>query len=147
VGGGAMVGTAVGGEVLTVGAATPVAVPLAAAGVAVAAVGVKTDSDAQQTMNHAMVAKGNESSQAAAGKPSSAGQMQKEVERDQAPRDVSRVDKPHVPGQEAHVHFCDGTSCNQSGTTHDAHKGTPNPSAAARKWLEGHGWTPPAKGK
>ena len=76
---------------------------------------------------------------------SSPGKMQQEVARGQAPRDIERIDRPHVPGGEPHVHFCDGTSCNQSGTLHDAHKGTPNPSKKAREWLEKHGWTPPSK--
>jgi hypothetical protein len=75
--------------------------------------------------------------------PSSAGRMQREVERGGAPRDVERVDRPHVPGQEPHVHFCDGTSCNQSGATHDAHRGVPKPPKATREWLKSHGWTPP----
>ena len=79
--------------------------------------------------------------------PTNPGRMQKEVERGQAPRDVERVDKPHVPNQEPHVHYKDGTSSNRSGTTHDAHRGDPNPSREAREWLEQHGWTPPPKAK
>ncbi len=82
---------------------------------------------------------------AAEGKASSAGKMQQEVLRGQAPREVHRVDRPHVTSGEAHVHFCDGTSCNQSGTIHDAHKGAPSPSNATRDWLQKHGWTPPPK--
>ncbi len=78
-------------------------------------------------------------------RPSSPGRMQKEVERGQAPRDVHRVDQAHVPGGEPHVHFCDGSSCNQSGTIHDAHRGAPSPSGSARDWLREHGWTPPPK--
>jgi RHS repeat-associated protein len=75
--------------------------------------------------------------------PSSPGKMQREVERGQAPRQVDRVDKGHVPGQEAHVHYTDGTSSTVSGGVHDAHKGTPNPNKKTRKWLQKHGWTPP----
>jgi RHS repeat-associated protein len=80
-----------------------------------------------------------------AGKPHSANQLQSEVRRGQAPRDVERVDPPHVPGQQAHVHYTDGTSSNVDGTTHDAHRGQPNPSRRTREWLEGHGWTPPPR--
>jgi hypothetical protein len=76
-------------------------------------------------------------------KPSSPGGMQKEVERGQAPRDVDHVDKGHVPGQEPHVHYKDGTSSSQSGGEHDAHKGEPTPSNATKDWLKNHGWTPP----
>jgi RHS repeat-associated protein len=74
---------------------------------------------------------------------SSAGRMQQEVRRGLAPRDITRVDRPHVGGQEPHVHFCDGTACTQSGKIHDAHRGTPNPSRKAREWLRKHGWESP----
>jgi hypothetical protein len=82
-------------------------------------------------------------------KASSPGKMQQEVRKGQAPREIVRVDpahtKPGVPNQEPHVHYEDGTSSNQSGTTHDKLGGEPKPSKAARKWLESHGWTPPPK--
>ncbi len=78
-------------------------------------------------------------------KPTSPGKMQQEVARGQAPRDVERVDPAHAPVGEPHVHFCDGTACNQSGTVHDKKKGVPNPSKSAREWLTKHGWTPPQK--
>jgi len=69
--------------------------------------------------------------------------MQKQVERGQAPRDVIRVDKGHIPGQEPHVHYKDGTSSNLSCGVHDAHNGTPNPSKKTQDWLREHGWIPP----
>ncbi|KKJ77347.1 hypothetical protein WH95_06430, partial [Kiloniella litopenaei] len=77
--------------------------------------------------------------------PSRPGKMQKEVEKGQAPKDVDRVDPPHIDGQEPHIHYKDGTSSNQSGSTHDKYKGSPNPSNKTRKWLKKHGWTPPLK--
>jgi hypothetical protein len=77
--------------------------------------------------------------------PSSPGRMQREVERGQAPRDIDRVDPGHIPGQEPHVHYTDGTSSTVSGGVHDAHKGIPTPSKAARRWLESHEWIPPPK--
>lgn len=81
----------------------------------------------------------------AAEKPTSQNQMQKQVERGQAPKGVDRVDKPHVPGQQPHVHYDDGTASNVDGSTHDMGKGTPNPSQAIRQWLLDNGWTPPQK--
>jgi RHS repeat-associated protein len=66
------------------------------------------------------------------GKISTPGNMRKQVERGQAPRDIIRVDKGHIPGQEPHVHYKDGTSSNQSGGIHDAHKGIPSPSKKAQ---------------
>lgn len=66
--------------------------------------------------------------------------MQKKVEKGQAPKEVDRVDKPHVPGQKPHVHFKDGTSMNNDGTVHDAHNGTPNPSNKTTDWLNDNGW-------
>jgi peptidoglycan hydrolase-like protein with peptidoglycan-binding domain len=72
--------------------------------------------------------------------PASPGNLQKKVEKGQAPKEVDRVDKPHVPGQKPHAHFKDGTSLNNDGTVHDAHKGTPNPSNKTTEWLENNGW-------
>ncbi len=73
-------------------------------------------------------------------KPSSQNQLQKQVERGQAPRDVDRVDKPHQKGQQPHVHFKDKTSLNQDGTVHDAHNGIPSPSNEVKNWLRNNGW-------
>ena len=73
-------------------------------------------------------------------KPTSRNQMQKQVEKGQAPKEVDRVDGAHTEGQQPHVHFKDGTSLNQDGTVHDAHKGTPNLTNSTRKWLEENGW-------
>ncbi|QEM84122.2 RHS domain-containing protein [Halomonas binhaiensis] len=75
--------------------------------------------------------------------PSSPGSMQKEVERGQAPREVARVDRGHIPEQEPHVHYTDGTSSTVSGGVHDAHRGIPSPSKKTKKWLNGHGWEAP----
>lgn len=72
--------------------------------------------------------------------PKSPGQLQKQVEKGQVPKEVDRVDKPHVPGQKPHVHLDDGTSLNNDGTVHDKHKGNPNPSNKTKKWLNKNGW-------
>lgn len=73
-------------------------------------------------------------------KPTSINQMQKQVERNQAPRDVVRVDKPHVFGQKPHIHFSDGTSLNIDGTIHDKRNGIPNLTRETAEWLENNGW-------
>ncbi|SMD16453.1 hypothetical protein [Sporomusa malonica] len=73
-------------------------------------------------------------------KGDSAGSLQRQVEKGQAPKEVDRVDKPHVPGQKPHVHFNDGTSLNNDGTIHDAHNGTPKPSNKTKEWLKDNGW-------
>ena len=78
-------------------------------------------------------------------KPTSRNQMQQQIDRGQAPQGVDRVDRPHVPGQQPHVHYNDGTSSNMDGSTHDAGKGAPNPSQAIRQWLIDNGWTPPPR--
>lgn len=138
-------GGAVGGTLLDAtggGAAVGVPVQLVAAAVAAAVA-----ADAAFDVTAGILLMADAGSKASETKPSSAGKMQKEVERGQAPRDVKRVDNPH-PGSNAepHVHFCDGTACNRSGTTHDAHRGDPNPPKKTRQWLDSHGWTPPSKG-
>ena len=74
-------------------------------------------------------------------KITSQNQMQKQVERGQAPKEIDRVDKPHQKGQQNHVHFKDGTSLNQDGSIHDAHKGIPNPSNTTKTWLQNNGWS------
>ena len=38
-------------------------------------------------------------------KPTSQNQIQNQVEKGQAPKEVDRVDKPHVDGQQPHVHL------------------------------------------
>ena len=72
--------------------------------------------------------------------PDSPSSLQKEVEKGRAPKDVDRVDKPHVEGQKPHIHFKDKTSLNNDGTIHDKHRGMPDVSNKVRKWLESHGW-------
>ena len=74
-------------------------------------------------------------------KPTSQNQLQKQVEKGQAPKEIDRVDKAHIDGQQPHVHFKDGTSLNQDGTVHDAHNGVPNPSNATKEWLQTNGWS------
>ncbi|MDF0607147.1 RHS repeat-associated core domain-containing protein, partial [Neisseriaceae bacterium TC5R-5] len=76
-------------------------------------------------------------------KPSSPSAMQQQVQRNQAPRDVIRVDKGHIPGQEPHIHYRDGTSSTVSGGVHDAHKGIPNLSNKVKEWIIANGWKPP----
>ena len=71
--------------------------------------------------------------------PDSAGKMQREVEKGQAPREVDRVDDAHVGGK-PHVHFKNGTAMNNDGTTHDKKGGEPDPSNKTKKWLKEHGW-------
>ena len=73
-------------------------------------------------------------------KPTSPSQMQQQVARGKAPRDVIRVDNPKIPGQKPHVHFRDGTALNIDGTTHDAINGVPNLTKAVRVWLFDNGW-------
>ena len=57
-----------------------------------------------------------------------------------ATKEVERVDKAHQKGGQNHVHLFDGTSLNQDGSIHDAHKGVPNPSNASKEWLKNNGW-------
>ena len=72
--------------------------------------------------------------------PDNPSSLQREVEKGRAPKEVDRVDKPHVKGQKPHVHFKDKTSLNNDGTVHDKHREIPNLSDKVRKWLESHGW-------
>ena len=131
-----------GGTVMSGGLAAEVSVPAAVAGVGVAGTGVAIAGSALSNMFDVRIQKSskNKGSTDSNKKPTSRNQMQKQVEKGQAPKEVDRVDGAHTEGQQPHVHFKDGTSLNQDGTVHDAHKGTPNLTNSTRKWLEENGW-------
>ncbi|MBQ7934997.1 MAG: hypothetical protein IJ333_01420, partial [Clostridia bacterium] len=73
-------------------------------------------------------------------KPTSPNQMQKQVERGQAPKTVIRVDNPKIPNQLPHVHFRDGTSLNIDGSVHDSMNGIHSLTNSERIWLFENGW-------
>ncbi len=82
-------------------------------------------------------------------KPSNPGKMDREVKKG-APgtRGIERVEKHRGNDKEynkPHVHFDDGTSLNQDGTTHDKKNGQPNPTGKQKKWLKKHGWKLPGQ--
>jgi len=66
--------------------------------------------------------------------------MQKQVESNQAPKEVDRVDPAHDKNGQPHVHFKDKTSINRDGTVHDKKHGTPNPTRKVWDWLHKNGW-------
>ena len=74
------------------------------------------------------------------GKPTSPNQMQKQVERGQAPGTVVRVDNPKIPGQLPHIHFSDGTAMNIDGSIHDAMRGVHILTNIERSWIFDNGW-------
>lgn len=74
------------------------------------------------------------------GKPTSPNQMQKQVERGQAPSTVVRVDNPKIPGQLPHIHFSDGTAMNIDGSVHDAMRGVHALTNGERIWISNNGW-------
>lgn len=47
---------------------------------------------------------------------SSPSEMQKQVERGKAPKEVNRVDNAHGSSKQPHVHFKDGTALNRDGS-------------------------------
>ena len=73
-------------------------------------------------------------------KPTSPNQMQKQVERGQAPSTVVRVDNPKIPGQLPHIHFSDGTAMNIDGSVHDAMRGLHTLTNSERIWIFKNGW-------
>ena len=72
-------------------------------------------------------------------KPTSPNQMQKQVERGQAPRTVLRVDYDKITGS-THVHFRDGTALNMDGSVHDAINGVHQLTNSELAWLLKNGW-------
>ena len=74
-------------------------------------------------------------------KPSSPGTMQREVEKGQAPKDIESVHKPHnTKTGKPHIHLRNGTSMNNDGSPHDAHKGIPHLTKKIKDWLSKHNW-------
>ena len=68
----------------------------------------------------------------------SANQMNKEVKRGQAPREVKRVDNAHPPEDpQDHAHLENGTRVRRDGTTNPESASIPK---SVVKWLRGHGW-------
>ena len=73
-------------------------------------------------------------------KPSTAGSMQKQVERGQAPKSVDRVDHARSPYEKDQAHFRDGNALNKDGTW--KHRGRPLTNSG-KAWLVKNGWTLP----
>ena len=73
-------------------------------------------------------------------KSSSAGKMQKEVERGQAPRSVDRVDPGRGTYEQDHVEFKSGDALNRDGTWKHGGRDLTN---SERDWITGHGWDVP----
>ena len=67
-------------------------------------------------------------------------QMQKQVERGKAPREVDRVDKGAGEIDKPHVHFKDGRALYSDGTWKH---GSGTVSEPVKNWLRANGWTPP----
>jgi hypothetical protein len=114
-------------------AVTGVGAVVPAAGVGVAVAGVAVDVHGAVTGIRAaknIVAMATK-------KPSSAGRMQKEVERGRAPKSVDRVDKGRGPNEQDHVHFADRSARNQDGSWKH---GFSDLSKQVTDWLAKHGW-------
>ena len=73
-------------------------------------------------------------------KQTSLSQMQKQIERNQAPNSIVRIDNPKIDGQSPHIHFKDGTALNMDGTVHDAMNGKHILTNKERNWLFSNGW-------
>ena len=143
------------GQVYLTAGAVKLSSMLLAAGTAVLTTDAINDAVKNSPKTTPSFSKGNSSSAAAVPSPlppdpddeenldnksTSQNQMQKQVERGKAPRQVDRVDKAHQPGTQDHVHFKDGTSLNKDGSIHDSHRGSPNLTNATKEWLKKNGW-------
>jgi hypothetical protein len=74
-------------------------------------------------------------------KKTSRNQMQKQVERGQAPKTVDRVDPGLGPNEQDHIHFSDGNALNEDGTwKHGSGRPLTN---AETGWIQGNGWNIP----
>ena len=76
-------------------------------------------------------------------KRTSPGNMQRQVEKGQAPSNVDQVHsahEPNAPNQHPHVHFTDGTSLNWDGSRHDKNHGIPTLTRDVINWLKKNNW-------
>ena len=71
--------------------------------------------------------------------------MQKQVESGKAPKEVDRVDGPHIgtENQQDHIHFKDGTAINADGSISHKGNGIPRITNTILNWILGNGWGPP----
>ena len=69
-------------------------------------------------------------------------QMQEQVNRGQAPREVDRVDKgkPSIPDNKDHIHFKDGTALNYDGSPSHEGNGLPKITRAISDWIQKNNW-------
>jgi hypothetical protein len=77
-------------------------------------------------------------------KPLSARQVQKKIEKGQAPKSIDRADNPHNGDKgKPHIHFKDGRSINNDGTIHDKSKYSKQLNNAEKQFLLDSGWILP----
>jgi hypothetical protein len=119
--------SAIAGTTVTASAAASTAIAVAVTSTVV--MGTAAIASAHQMMN----------------KPTSQNQMQKQVESRKAPKEVDRVDKPHVnaPNQQNHIHFKDGTAINMDGSLSHESRGIPQITKAILEWIITNGWSAP----
>lgn len=67
--------------------------------------------------------------------------MQKQVEKNQAPKSIDRVEHGHVPNERDHIHFKDGKTLNSDGKwrRNDGR----NLTRQEKDWIEQNGWRIP----
>jgi RHS repeat-associated protein len=76
------------------------------------------------------------------GTPKSPGNMQKQVEKGQAPKSVDRVDKGRGPFEKDHIEFKSGDALNQDGTWKHGGRELTNTES---DWVQKNGWNLPQK--
>ncbi|MEW6609763.1 MAG: hypothetical protein AB1414_20340, partial [bacterium] len=67
-------------------------------------------------------------------------QMNKEIITRKAPKNIKRVDKGKIKGEQDHVHFKDGSALNKNGTWKHGYRYLTN---QEKEWLKHHGWKLP----
>ena len=138
----AAVGGAITGTIMSGGAAAGT-VPLALT-LAVECLGVVGVATAAVGGTAAAVAEAGESVVEFSSR-TSANQMQKQVERNQAPKGVDRVDRANsnINENKDHIHFSDGTALNFDGTPSHSGNGIPKITKPIKKWIVQNGWMLP----
>ena len=135
---------AIGTAILVIGIAAAAIVSTGGVGAAVlAGVGV-TASVADATVVTGLLISGSSILFAISenSKPTSRNQMQKQVEEGKAPKEVDRVDPPHVGTgyNQNHIHFKDNTVINMDGSASHVGRGIASISRAVIEWMLENNW-------
>ncbi len=73
-------------------------------------------------------------------KSTSVNQMQKQVQKGKAPKEIKRVDKGKIKGEQDHIHLNDGRAINRDGSFKHNPSGNIEVPKSVKEWANKNGW-------